>query len=69
MMNSTVKDINELPFLLSVDPDLMNVMRVGRVKAYEIANSKGFPKIKVGKSIKIPRESFVKWLENQAVRS
>lgn len=39
---------------------------ISRVKAYELANSEGFPKIRIGKRIIIPIDSLNRWLEQNS---
>lgn len=46
--------------------ELATQMGISRPKAYELANSDGFPIIRVGRRIRIPVASFEKWLEDQA---
>ncbi len=65
-MKARIKDINELPAVFEVDPDLMDILGVGRVKAYQLANSEGFPAIRLGHSIKIPKAAFIDWLKETA---
>ncbi len=48
--------------------DLMGVLGISRVKAYELANSQGFPKIRIGKRILIPKESLLKWLQEESAK-
>ena len=38
---------------------------VSRPKAYELANSEGFPAIHIGRKILIPRKQLDIWIENQ----
>ena len=34
--------------------------------AYNIIHSKGFPAIRIGNSIRVPRSMFIQWLKAQA---
>lgn len=49
-------------------PDVLNVkeiqaiLRIGKRQAYELIKTNQFHTVRVGKSIKIDRESFVRWL-------
>lgn len=54
----------DLPFMISVY-DLMDFFRCGQKQAYELAHSVGFPSMKVGSSIQVPKHLFIKWLEDQ----
>lgn len=50
---------------LSVD-ELAATLGISRPKAYELVHSDGFPRINVGRRIRIPRTSLERWLEAQA---
>jgi excisionase family DNA binding protein len=39
---------------------------VGRVGAYALASSEGFPALRIGKRILIPTDALKRWLEEQA---
>ena len=43
---------------------LQEVLPVGKNKLYELVHSKGFPQIKVGRRILIPKKLFEEWLNN-----
>lgn len=60
-MNST---INKLTY--SVE-EMGEALGISRVKAYELANSENFPKIRIGKRIIIPIDSLNKWLRNNSI--
>lgn len=40
------------------------LLGISRPKAYELAASRGFPAIHIGRRIIIPRAAFLTWLEN-----
>lgn len=42
--------------------DIKTILGIGRRQAYEIANSGHFRVIRIGRTIKIPTESFFIWL-------
>ena len=60
-MNSTV---DRLTYTVE---EMGKALGISRVKAYEIANSKDFPKIRIGKRIVIPIDSLYKWLESKSI--
>ena len=47
---------------LSVE-EMRKELGLGKNKAYEMVKMKGFPAIKIGKKIIIPRESLNRWLK------
>lgn len=42
--------------------DIQQILGIGRRQAYELANSGQFHVVKIGKSIRIHRDVFLKWL-------
>lgn len=45
--------------------DIQKIMGIGRVQAYNLANSKQFHIVKVGSRIKVSRDVFFNWLEGK----
>lgn len=60
-MNTDIKDITKFPLVLSVD-DVGRIMKIGRVKAYSLVHSEGFPCMQIDRRIVIPRDAFFNWL-------
>lgn len=54
----------DLPLMLSV-PEVGEVLGISRAGAYELVRSKGFPKVKIGNRIVIPKDRFIQWIEVQ----
>jgi len=54
---------------ISTNKDVLSVMEVAellgicRSKAYELVNKEGFPRFKIGKTIRIRKLSLMKWIE------
>lgn len=55
--------IENLPLLLTVH-DLASLLRIGRNAAYQLVKDETVRSIHVGRSIRIPREAFVQFLES-----
>ena len=64
MRESKFKNYTDLPLMLSV-PEVGEVLRISRAGAYELVRSKGFPKVKIGNRIVVPKEKFIRWIEDQ----
>ena len=64
MERKVYKSYEDLPLMLTV-PDVASVLGVSRAGAYELAHSEGFPVLKVGSRIVIPRDKFLLWIEKQ----
>lgn len=61
-MNSMVyHSVEDLPLLITV-PELAQVLRVGKNKAYELVNSGAIKGIKIGTQIKVPKRSVVEFM-------
>jgi excisionase family DNA binding protein len=56
-----ISTIDELPVVLTV-PQLAGFLQISRTKAYELTYRKGFPAVRMGKTVRVPREAFLRWL-------
>ena len=54
-----------LPVVLTVR-EAAKVMRVGQNRMYEIIRREGFPVVREGWKFLVPRDAFLRWLEEQA---
>ena len=54
------------PFLLTV-PEAAQLLRIGRNRCYELVNSGSLPAIKIGRTVRIPRQQLMAWIEAQSV--
>jgi excisionase family DNA binding protein len=54
----------ELPLVMRVE-DLQRALLISRLKAYELVHQQGFPTVRIGRSIRVPRDAFLRWLEVQ----
>ena len=54
----------ERPVLLRV-AEAAALMAVSRTKAYELARSRAIPTVVVGRSIRVPRERLLAWLDDR----
>ena len=64
MRESEFKNYTDLPLMLSV-PEVGEALGISRAGAYELVRSKGFPKIKIGNRIVVPKDRFIQWIEEQ----
>ena len=48
--------------------DLMEILHIGRDKAYLLMRSKAFPSIQLGKTYVIAKEKFDRWAEDYSGR-
>ena len=61
MKKETFKSYEDLPLMLSV-PEMAAALGISRAGAYELARSEGFPALKIGNRIVIPKDSLQKWV-------
>ena len=64
MRESKFKSYQDLPLTLTA-PEVGEVLGISRAAAYELARSEGFPRMKIGKRILIPRDKFIQWIDEQ----
>ena len=61
-MNKTkYTNYDDLPLMLSV-PDVAFVLGISRAGAYELVRSDGFPLLRIGSRIVVPKEKFIDWI-------
>ena len=64
-MIPTYTSVDQLPLTLCAEHVAM-ALGISRAGAYTLLHSKGFPTIKIGKRLVVPRDKFIKWMEAQA---
>ena len=64
MIRSVIKSYEELPLLLNAK-QLAELMGVSISTAYELMREEGFPTIKIGKRIVVPKEELRAWISEQ----
>ena len=68
---SIYKSYDELPLFLNADT-VAKALGVSPSSGYELMHEKDFPALKIGSRIVVPKESFIRWVEQNtggAVRS
>lgn len=61
MKESTYKSFEDLPLMLNVQM-IANILGISRTKSYELVSSKGFPSLKLGNRIVVPKDQFIEWI-------
>ena len=62
MRRVTFKSYEELPLMLSV-PEMAAALGISRAGAYELAHTEGFPALKIGTRIVIPKDELREWVK------
>lgn len=55
------KFYDELPLMLSV-PEMASALGISRAGAYELARTEGFPALRIGSRIVIPKDRLQEWV-------
>ena len=63
-MTKTYTSLEQLPLALSAE-DVAQVLGISRANAYALMHSKGFPTLKIGKRMTVPKEKLIEWMEKQ----
>ena len=63
MKESSYKDYNELPLFLNVEM-VGKLLGVSPSSAYELMHEKGFPVLKIGNRLVVPKDKFRRWVED-----
>ena len=56
------KSYEELPLMLSV-PEMAATLGISRAGAYELVRTEGFPALKIGSRIVIPKDELREWVK------
>ena len=64
-MNRTYISYDQLPLTLQAD-DVASVLGISRGSAYALMHQAGFPTIRIGKRMVVPRDKFLQWIDEQA---
>ena len=62
MKASQFKDYSELPLFLNAEM-VAKVLGISPSSSYELMHEAGFPVLKVGNRMVVPKEKFIQWVE------
>ena len=62
MKVSQFKDYSELPLFLNAET-VAKVLGVSPSSGYELMHEPGFPVLKIGSRMVVPKEKFIQWVE------
>ena len=65
MKISSIQSYDDLPLFLNVNL-VAQVLGVSISTAYEVMHEPGFPVLRVGSRMVVPKEKFIQWVEEQA---
>ena len=64
MRSTKFKNYEDLPLTLTA-PEVGEVLGISRASAYELVRSKGFPSIRIGTRILVPKDKLIAWINEQ----
>ena len=64
MKKGAFKSYEDLPLMLSV-PEMATALGISRAGAYELARSEGFPALRIGTRIVVPKDKLQEWVDKQ----
>ena len=65
MKESIYKSYDELPLMLNAET-IKNVLGISLTSAYELMHEKGFPSIKIGNRLIVPKDKFREWIDKKS---
>ena len=65
MRESNFKNYDDLPLTLTAQ-EVGEALGISRAAAYELVRSKGFPHMRIGNRIVVPRDKFIVWIDQQS---
>ncbi|MCG0278495.1 MAG: helix-turn-helix domain-containing protein [Thermanaeromonas sp.] len=51
--------------LMLTIPEVAKMLKIGKVKAYELARQGVIPSIRLGRAVRVPRQAFLNWLQQK----
>lgn len=67
MNECTDKNYDELPLTLNV-VQVAAVLGISRAGAYELVHSEGFPALKIGSRIVVPKDKLREWIDTNTTQ-
>ena len=65
MKNSIIKNYDDLPLFLNAE-QLAQLLGISISSAYELMSEKGFPSLRIGKRLLVPKDKFITWADEQS---
>ena len=65
MKESIYKNYDELPLFLNANT-VARTLGVSPASGYELMHEKGFPSLRIGNRIVVPKEQFIRWVDEHA---
>ena len=63
-MKATFTSLEQLPLTLNAD-QLAQVLGISRANVYCLMHTRGFPTLKIGKRMMVPKDKLMDWMEKE----
>ncbi|MDL2259098.1 helix-turn-helix domain-containing protein [Eubacteriales bacterium OttesenSCG-928-K08] len=67
-MTQHTTSLDQLPLTLNAR-DIAECLGISRAQAYSLLKTEGFPTLRIGRRLLVPRHSFVAWMEEKTGRT
>lgn len=64
-MRTDYKTFDELPAMLTA-AELAGALGISRAGAYALIHSRGFPTLRIGKRLMVPKDKLTAWIDHNA---
>jgi len=64
MNDKQIQTYEDLPMFVSV-PLLSKLFGISQSSCYELMHEKGFPSLRIGSRIVVPRDKLIEWVESR----
>ena len=62
-MSEKITSYDQLPLILNAE-DVAKILGISKSAVYGLFHMSGFPTLRVGKRMLVPRDKFIAWLDN-----
>ena len=62
-MTEKITSYDQLPLILNAE-DVAKILGISKSAVYGLFHMSGFPTLRVGKRMLVPRDKFIAWLDN-----
>ena len=64
MKNSIYKSYDDLPLFLNARM-VAEALGIASASGYELLHQEGFPSLRIGNRLVVPKEKFIRWVDEQ----
>ena len=64
MKNSIYKSYDDLPLFLNAKM-VAEALGIAAASSYELLHQEGFPSLRIGNRLVVPKEKFIRWVDEQ----